>query len=311
MKNLTPINQIKIEKNMAVNELIKSMHSSGVLGAGRLAKSIEIYEKMLLDKDCRIFLGLAGPMISGGMRQIIFDMLEDKWIDVFVTTGANLTHDLIESLGYRHYQGSPYTDDKKLHQQNIDRIYDAFMPNKVYIGLENFFKKTLPKLPKREFTTREFLFELGKFTPKNSILGMCHKNNTPVFCPAIADSGIGLQLWNHIQKYKLNISAINDLNEIIDLAWTAKRAGVIYIGGGVPKNYIQQALQVSKGASYGIQITTDVPEFGGSSGAELREGISWGKMQAQGKFVNLICDATIALPLLYASLKDRIPKRGK
>ena len=309
MKKLKPIEQIKIGEKMTVAELLDSMKNSGVLGAGRLARAAEIYTKMLSDKDCRIFLGVAGAMVSGGMKLIIQDMLENKQVDVFVTTGANLTHDLIESLGYRHYQGTPNTDDKKLHDDNIDRIYDAFMPNEVYQGMENFFKKTLPKLPNKEFTVREFLFELGKLCPEKSILNICYKNNIPLFCPALADSGIGLQLWNYIQKNKLNISAISDLNEIIDLAWTAKKSGVIYVGGGVPKNYIQQALQISKGASYGIQITSDVPEFGGSSGAELREGISWGKMQPEGEFVNLTCDATIALPIIYAAVKEI--KRGK
>jgi len=309
MKKLTPVEQIKISENMTISELMEAMKKSGVLGAGRLARASEIYRNMLSDKECRIFLGVAGAMVSGGMKLIIQDILENNQTDVFVTTGANLTHDLIESLGYRHYKGTPNADDKKLHDENIDRIYDVFMPNDVYQGLENFFTKILPKLPKKEFTVREFLFELGKLSPKNSILNICYRNNIPIFCPALADSGIGLQLWNYIQKNKLNISAINDLNEIIDLAWTAKKSGIIYIGGGVPKNYIQQALQISKGASYGIQITSDVPEFGGSSGAELREGISWGKMQPEGKFVNLICDATIALPIIYAAVKGM--KRGK
>ena len=93
---------------------------------------------------------------------------------------------------------------------------------------------------------------------------------------------------------------------MMKLSWTAKKTGVIYLGGGVPKNYIQQAMQFSKGATYGIQITMDRPEPGGSSGAELREGISWGKMQEQGQFVDVICDTTIALPLIWAAVKDKV-----
>ena len=98
-----------------------------------------------------------------------------------------------------------------------------------------------------------------------------------------------------------------DLKEIMDISWTSKKAGVIYFGGGVPKNYIQQAMQLCpKSASYGVQVTMDRPEPGGSSGAELREGISWGKMNPKAKFVDLICDATIAMPVIYAALKERI-----
>jgi len=127
-----------------------------------------------------------------------------------------------------------------------------------------------------------------------------------VFCPAIADSGIGLMIWNNIAKgKKTDINAFEDMKEILDIAWTCKKAGVIYIGGGVPKNYIQQAMQFSKGANYGVQITMDRPEPGGSSGAELKEGISWGKMDSKGRFVDVICDATIALPIIYSFLKQK------
>ena len=93
----------------------------------------------------------------------------------------------------------------------------------------------------------------------------------------------------------------------MDIAWETKKAGVIYVGGGLPKNYIQQAMQLSPNpAVFGIQITMDRPEHGGSSGASLVEGISWGKMKAEGKFVDVICDATIALPLILAAVKERV-----
>ncbi len=111
-------------------------------------------------------------------------------------------------------------------------------------------------------------------------------------------------MWGHLAKGEdIGLKAFEDLKEIMEISWTTKKSGVIYIGGGVPKNYIQQAMQITKGASYGIQITMDRPEPGGSSGAELREGVSWGKMSEKGKYVNVICDATIALPLIYAAIK--------
>jgi len=111
-------------------------------------------------------------------------------------------------------------------------------------------------------------------------------------------------MWGRIMKGKgkTKMDVFADMNDIIDIAWTSKKNGVIYVGGGLPKNFIQQSLQFSKGADYGIQITTDRAEFGGSSGAPLKEGISWGKMKSKGKFVDVSCDATIALPLIYASL---------
>ena len=304
---MKPVNHIKINKTMTVNDLINQMDSAGVLGAGRLAKSVNICEAMIKDKNCRVFLGLAGPLVPGGMREIIMSLIESKWVDVVVTTGATLTHDLGEALGYRHYQGSADANDAELHRKGFDRVYESYMPNKIYEGMEDFIAENFEKL-KNKKSIRDFLWEIGRLTPKKSILKVCFENKIPIFCPAISDSGIGLMVWGQLAKGKtIETGAFEDLKEIIDIAWTSKKAGVIYFGGGVPKNYIQQAMQLApKSASYGVQVTMDRPEPGGSSGAELKEGISWGKMNPKGKFVDLICDATIAMPIIYAALMERI-----
>jgi len=310
------VNQINIKKDMRVKDIILAMENSGVMGAGRLSKAAIISKEMISDKNCKVFMGLAGAMVPGGMKNIIIDMLENKYVDVFVVTGANLTHDLIEALGFHHGRGTHLVDDKKLHKQGVDRIYDSYMPNKAYESLEDFFEKHLPEIYGKELNIKEFLWWLGSKIPaatfkhgsNRSILRSCYEKQIPIFCPALQDSGIGLMIYNHIAKNKkIKIDAFSDMKEIMGIAWSCKKAGVIYIGGGVPKNYIQQAMQLSpKSASYGVQITMDRPEPGGSSGAELREGISWGKMNEKGKFVDLICDATIALPLILAYLKDEI-----
>ena len=152
------------------------------------------------------------------------------------------------------------------------------------------------------------MWKIGELTPNKSILKSCFDKKIPIFCPAISDSGIGLMVWGQLAKgRKIETNAFEDLKEIMDIAWTAKKAGVIYLGGGVPKNYIQQSMQLApKSAEYGVQITMDRPEPGGSSGAELREGISWGKMNPKGNFVDVICDVTIALPIVFAAVKERV-----
>jgi deoxyhypusine synthase len=299
---MKPVKQIKISKITGIKEMINEMSMSGVMGAGRLAKAAKLVKEMTDDKGCIVFLGVAGAMVPGGMRQIIYDLIDKGYIHVFVTTGANLTHDLVEALGHKHYQGNADADDRQLNEQGIDRIYDSYMPNEVYPALEDFFKKHGTELSDKK-SIKDFLHELGRLSPEGSILHVCYKKNVPVFCPALADSGIGLMIWNLITHgNNINIGAFSDINDIIDIAWTSKKTGVIYIGGGVPKNFIQQAMQFSRKASYGVQITMDRPEPGGSSGASLSEGISWGKMNKDAKFVDLICDATIALPIIYAYL---------
>src|SRR3989338_3146766 len=304
---MKPVNHIKIKNEMSVNELAKQMALTGVLGSGRLGKAINICEAMIMDRDCRVFLGLAGPLVQGGMREIIINMIESKWVDVVVATGATLTHDLGEALGYRHYQGDANADDEELYKKGFDRIYESYMPNKVYEGMEDFINKNFEKIKDKK-SIKEFLWEIGRLTPNKSILKACFENKIPVFCPAISDSGIGLMIWGQLAKGKHSETrAFEDLKEIIDISWTAKKTGVIYFGGGVPKNYIQQAMQLApKSASYGVQVTMDRPEPGGSSGAELKEGISWGKLNPKAKSVDLICDATIAMPIMYAALKERI-----
>lgn len=297
---MKPIKHIKIKQEMKVKELVDEMSKMG-FGAGKISTASEIMKKMFNNEECKVFLGVAGAMVPAGMKQILIDLLDNT--DVFVTTGANLTHDLIESLGENHYLGNSNVDDRELHKKGLDRIYNVFMKNEVYTKLEKFFEDNLEQLNKCN-NIKELLWKIGELCPSEGILKKCWEKKIPVFCPALADSGIGLMIWGRIAEgKKFEIDAFDDMKEIIDIAWTCKKSGVIYIGGGTPKNYIQQSLQFSKGADYGIQITTDRAESGGSSGAPLKEGISWGKMNPEAKFVDVFCDATIALPLIYASVK--------
>ena len=295
------IKHLKIEKDMNVSDLTEKMGNMG-FGAKKISEASSIMKKMFEDEECKVFLGVAGAMVPAGMKQIIMDMLED--VDIFVTTGANLTHDLIESLGEKHYSGSEFEDDEKLNKEGIDRIHNVFMKNSVYEKLEDFFKENYEELRKCD-NIKDFLWKIGELSPGEGILKRCYEKKLPIFCPGIADSGIGLMIWGRIAegKEKTNIDVFADMNDLIDFSWKAKKAGIIYVGGGTPKNFIQQSLQFSKGADYGIQITTDRTEPGGSSGAPLREGISWGKMKGDANFVDVFCDATIALPLIYASVK--------
>jgi len=297
---MKPVKHINIKKDMKVADLVAGMNDMG-FGARKIAEASEILKEMINDKECKIFLGIAGAMVPAGMKQIILDLLD--YSAVFVTTGANLTHDLIESLGEQHYIGEENVDDAKLQKEGLDRIYNVYMQNKVYEKLEIFFEQNWDKL-KVCGTIKELLWKIGELAPAGGILRKCWEKKIPIFCPAIADSGIGLMIWGRkVSGKDIKIDAFEDMKEIIDIAWTSKKNGVIYVGGGVPKNFIQQSLQFSKGASYGIQISTDRPEPGGSSGAPLKEGISWGKMHSEARFVDVFCDATIALPLILGKLK--------
>ncbi|MBI4144255.1 deoxyhypusine synthase family protein [Candidatus Woesearchaeota archaeon] len=298
------VNHVRITKNMSVKELLQEYEKAGVMGAGRIGKAASILTKMIQDKDCTIFFAQAGAMIPGGMKDVIHDILKTGRIGCFATTGATLTHDMVEALGYNHIQGKHDEDDAKLHKQGMDRMWDSYMPNNVYEGLEEWFNKNWNKIENAQ-TIPELLSKIGEALPENSILNICWQKKIQVFCPALADSGIGLMIWGRLEEgRKINVKAFEDLKQIIRIAWDSKKNGVLYVGGGTPKNYCQQAMQFSKQAVYAIQISTDVPEYGGSSGAPMKEGISWGKLSEKAQAVDVYCDATIALPLIWAAVKE-------
>ncbi len=291
-----------VKSRINVNELIKEMGKGG-FGGRRLSETIDVIEAMIKDKECKVFLGFAGALVPAGMKNLVIEMIENKYVDVIVSTGANLTHDLIEALGGSHLQGNENLDDEKLNEKGFDRIYDVLMDNEVYKPLEYFFDKYLDEFKKAE-TVQELLSIIGSKLNEDSILGSAYKKKIPIFVPGFIDSGIAM-----ILAFKgLNINQFKDLNEFLNLIWEFDKKGYIYLGGGVPKNYIQQGLQFCSkgGADYGVQITMDRVETGGSSGAELKESISWGKLKKEAKFSDLRQDVTIVLPIIVSCLKERV-----
>jgi deoxyhypusine synthase len=183
------------------------------------------------------------------------------------------------------------------------------MDNEVYEGLEEFIRKTLPKFPKKKYSSRDFLLELAKhITHKDSIIKNCADHKVSIYCPALVDCGLGYQIWSYKQDSELDIDLFLDWEQfVVGEVWDAKSTACLLIGGGVPKNFILQAQQFSdKEHSYAVQITMDRPEPGGLSGAELREAVSWGKLGEKSRYVDLICDATVALPIITSVLKKRL-----
>lgn len=297
-------NRTTIWSNMTTKELMKEMAHSGFNGK-RLGEAQEIYKKMLDDKNCIKMLAASGALVAAGMRNIFVKTIEEGLIDVLVATGGSiLTHDLIEAFGVRHEQGTDKTDDVELQKRGIDRIHDVLLPNKGYVVLENELRKILPLLPQERMAPSTFLKHLGKYIKDdNSIIKAAHENNVPIFCPSITDSILGFQLWMYSQHHDLKVDPQLDIKEFLDLTWKKKNYGLIILGGGVPKHFVAGMLPVTgNNLKYAIQITSDVPQFGGLSGATLQEAKSWGKVAPDALITDIICDATIAFPLLISSL---------
>jgi len=289
-------------------------------------KCFEVFQKMLEDPECVVFLGLSGAMIPGGMRQVISDMIRMRLVDVIVSTGANIFHDLFESFGYRHYVGSEEGDDDALRRRRIVRVYDALMDDHEINQVIYHLSKIPRELKERVVSSRRYLEILGnQLKDERSILRTASQFGVPVFVPALGDSSIGIGLtFLHARKKnppdRLIVDQIRDNYEIAQLKKSASITGAIYVGGGVPKNYIQQLGPVSEllfkkesGHRYAFQITTDDPKWGGLSGCTFEEAKSWGKIEKESSYAAVYMDATIALPLLVGAIlqEGKVYRRRK
>jgi len=267
-----------------------------------------------MDEEAVIFLGLAGAMVPAGMRKIIADLIRNHCIDVLVSTGANLFHDFFEAIGYHHYVGDTPADDLQLCQAGVDRIYDTYVSDVELGQAEQRIAEIASHLEQRVYSSREFLECLAaELDDSESILCTALREQVPIFCPALCDSAIGIALTHHYARSsngpRLIIDQIRDNFEILQIKHKAAKTGAIFLGGGVPKNYIQQLTPMldafgveGQGHKYFIQLTTDDPKFGGLSGCTAGEAESWGKVASDGLSATAYVDATIGLPLLAGAV---------
>jgi deoxyhypusine synthase len=295
---------------MSVGELADEMRACGVLGAGRIGKAVELAAEMFSDPDYTLFLTIAGPLVPGGLREVIADLIDQKHVNVLVTTGANMVHDMVEALGYQHLQGTFMAEDGKLKEEDIGRIGDIYVEQKVFKHLEKWIYEILEEIPeekRRRISVKELLYEVGKhIEDPESILAVAAKKNVPIVCPAFVDCIAGFNLWVFGQDKTLQIDPLLDTSALMDKVFEAKKTGIIILGGGFPKHFALFANTFREGVDCAIQITMDRPEPGGLSGAPLEEAISWGKIKPESKAVTVICDATIAFPLIVAAAMEKI-----
>jgi deoxyhypusine synthase len=314
----TPIEPFAVDAGLSADQVLARMERISFQGRN-LATAHRIWQRMLQD-DVTIFMGMAGALSAGGLRMIVAHLILHRYVDCLVSTGANLYHDLHETRGQHHYVGSPHADDAALAEERIDRVYDTYASEEEFISNDNWIADFAVTLDARPYTTREFLHLLGghlwKTTGREGILTAAFRANVPIFCPAIADSSIGMGLSQARQKKAGtgHIDIIGDIVESANLVIRRPRTASVVLGGGTPKNFINQASVQAEfysdevgGHRYALQIVTDVPHFGGASGSSLEEAQSWGKLATDSARVSVQCDATIALPLLASALASTAP----
>jgi deoxyhypusine synthase len=302
-----PVNQLHVKPKMTVNELVMAMGEAGAYNGGSLARAADIWEQMLRDDETTKFFGLAGAMVPAGMGGIVSDLIHAGHIDILVSTGANMTHDIIEAIGCRHFHGTAFCNDIELRHDEINRIYDVYLPNEAFEHFEEFMQEVFGQLePGSTISISGLLEHIGNNT-KSGILHTAAKNKVPVFNPAVQDSMIGLQYWLFSQTNKVTVDAFADMPALMDRCFSVRKAGAMLVGGGVPKNFILQSmLMTPNGFTYAIQLTGDRPDLGGLSGATLDEARSWGKITEDDQAVTVYGDATITLPMLAAAVTERL-----
>jgi len=313
----TPTRPFDPAQGGTISSVLERMQGTAFQGRN-LGTAFEVWKKMLGDR-CTIMMGLAGAMVPAGMRRNVVRMIENRLIDCLVATGANFFHDIHETLGYFHYQGSPKVNDCRLAENLVDRIYDVFADEEEFREHDRWIGEFAASLDQsRPYTTREFLnllgLELGKHAKEDGIVSAAAKAGIPLYCPAIGDSSIGIGIatgrWGGGNKLMFDV--IGDVLETARIAAESASTGVIYFGGGTPKNFIQQSevtllvmKEIGVGHKYAIQVVTDMPQWGGLSGCTFEEAQSWGKIAKDANMVTCNCDSTIAMPLLATALLEQ------
>ncbi|HTO52809.1 MAG TPA: deoxyhypusine synthase family protein [Myxococcota bacterium] len=306
-----------------VADLVRA-YSGMSIQARNLGGCYEVIEGMLRDPDRpTVLLGLAGPLIAGGLRQVIRELVEYNIVDVVVSTGAILYQDVYQARGYAHYRGSPRADDAELRELYVDRIYDTYVDEIGFAKTDTWLGHVADSLPPGNYSSRQFMDHVAdRLDDPLSIVATCRRLGVPMFVPALNDSSIGIGLTEHHHravsgnKPGVVISSIQDNYELCQITARSEATAAFFVAGGVPKNYINDAMVTSyvfgrpdHGHRYALQITTAVSADGGLSGSTLDEAESWGKVKHGATRAQAWVEPTVSLPLLAtAAIQEELYK---
>lgn len=303
---LDRVQYIDPSRPRTLSSYLDSMKDVGVLGAGRLGRAAGIVNRMFQEPDCFTYLSMSGPMVPGGLRDVIRYLVQYKHIDVIVTSGANIVHDLVESYGGAHYRVPQGKDDYELREAGMGRIADIFVKEQDFEKFEKGIYDFLDSLPQEKMTSlapSEFLRELGlTLNDKTSIVHQAAVNEIPIFSPGLMDSMLGFHLYTYSTTKKLSLDFVKDLRILGEIVTQTKKTGAIMLGGGLTKHFTMGSTILRGGLDMAVQITLDRPEGGSLGGAPLVEGVSWQKVQTKANFETVIGDATIIFPLMILGI---------
>lgn len=321
-------------REKSISQLVSDMGKTAYQGR-KLAEAVKLWEKMVKEDDLVIILGLAGSMSTAGQWTLVNWLIKNRFIDVIVSTGANVSEDIVDAMGLGYWQATSNVKDEELLEADINRYYDVYGIETDYRKMEDLLTEFLLTLKTdHPYSSMEILYLLGKWLSKKkieSITAVAAENGVPIFSPALLDSAYGeAVLMAKNEGHNLIVDQVKEFDQFVGIGEKTRNTAVIYIGGGVPKDFTQLlAISISPKTmdqeipgregnrrkslqeyyyphKYAIQITTDSPQWGGLSGCTLEEAKSWGKVSGKGKDVTCYCDATIALPIITHALNERV-----
>ena len=289
-----------------------------------LGRATDIYNMMLADKGCSIVLVIAGSTSAGGCMDLYAELVRNNMVDAIVATGASIVDmDFFEGLGHKHYQATEIPDDDTLRSLYIDRIYDTYIDEVALQNVDHTIFEIAESLPVKAYSSRAFIREMGRYLVEhgakdNSLVKLAFEHDVPIFCPAFTDSSAGFGLVKHqveamkAGKAYLTIDSIADFRELTDIKIKAGTTGLLMIGGGVPKNFVQDTVvcaeilghndvEVHK---YAVQITVADVRDGACSSSTLQEAASWGKVSTALEQM-VYAEATSVMPLLASDAYHR------
>ncbi len=286
-----------------------------------LARAAQIYNMMLEDKSCSVILTLAGSTSAGGCMKLYADLVKNNMVDAIVSTGASIVDmDFFEALGFKHYQAAAQVDDRELRDLYIDRIYDTYIDEEDLQSCDHTILEIANSLEPRAYSSREFIKEMGKWLAngnakkKDSLVQLAYEHDVPIFCPAFTDSSAGFGLVKHQvdnPKRHMTIDSIADFRELTDIKLKAGTTGLLMIGGGVPKNFVQDTVVCGEILGkdvemhkYAVQITVADVRDGACSSSTLKEACSWGKVDVAYEQM-VFAEAGSVMPLLASDAYHR------
>lgn len=344
-EGLIPLELLDLDRVSSFQDLLQAM-SRTAFGGRRLGEALEVLETMVDDPECHVVATFSGAMTVAKMGKLICTMIEEGWVDTVISTGALMAHGFIESIGLKHYKYEPEKqNDTNLCRMGLNRVYDTLEPEVNFLQAEEVVEAVMDEISQEEHLSSHHLCRvIGDYLSRNfegsGILKSAYEHQVPVYIPAFTDSELALDLAAMLLK---RVSGVMDedfepgrlpfqFNPFLDLfdytrrAVEAKRLGIFTIGGGVPRNWAQQlgpfvemAVQRHpelnwdvKRFMYGVRICPEPDHWGGLSGCTYQEGISWGKFippERGGRFAEVMCDATIAWPILLKALQEKKHKQ--